>query len=34
MDKPTHENHENLYPTNKRDLTVYKIYDNQILAVL
>jgi len=23
MDQPTHENHENWYPTNKSDFTVY-----------
>ena len=25
MDQPTHENHENWYPTNKSDFTVYQI---------
>ena len=24
VDRPTHENHENWYPTNKSDFTVYK----------
>ena len=26
LDQPTHENHENWYPTNKSDLTVTEIY--------
>jgi hypothetical protein len=29
VDQPTHENHENWYPTNKSDFTVYKIFHQQ-----
>ena len=34
VDQPTHENHENWYPTNKSDFTVFANFSIQIRAVL